>query len=194
MTDSWQAIDVNERGSLTAVSSSDDKTIVRLVADPITGALLVSGASGSVAVYNETPGGLINGINATYTTVNNISVVIRITLNGEDIDPSQYTTSGSGFTMNTPIPASFSGTPFTIVYTSGTSTSTSFYADTVSGTINSSNTGFTVPNTITTPLVLFLSGVPYQPTVDFTTAGTNITMVTAPNASLSGQPFWLLHT
>lgn len=69
-----------------------------------------------------------------------------------------------------------------------------FYTDTVSGTINGSNVTFTVANTITTPLVLFLAGMPYQPTVDFTTSGTTITMTVAPDASLSGQPFWLLHT
>lgn len=68
-----------------------------------------------------------------------------------------------------------------------------FFADTVSGTINSSNVTFTVPNSITAALVLFLAGIPYQPTVDFTTSGTTITMTTAPDTSLSGQPFWLLH-
>ena len=72
--------------------------------------------------------------------------------------------------------------------------SITFYADTVSGTINGSNTAFTVSNTITSALVLFLAGIPYQPTVDFTTSGTTITMTTAPDASLSGQPFFLLHT
>lgn len=68
MTDSWQAIDVNERGSLTAVSSADDKTIVRLVADPITGALLTtgSGGSGGVGTY-YTVSGALNGSNVTFT-------------------------------------------------------------------------------------------------------------------------------
>jgi hypothetical protein len=69
-----------------------------------------------------------------------------------------------------------------------------FYADTVSGTINSSNVTFTVSNSISSALVLFLGGIPYQPTVDFTTSGTTITMTTAPDSTLSGQPFWLLHT
>jgi len=67
MTDSWQAIDSNSRGSLTAVSSVDDKTIVRLVADPVTGALLVSGAaSGGTGTY-YTVSGAINSSNVTYT-------------------------------------------------------------------------------------------------------------------------------
>ena len=188
-------IDENERPTLTAVTDDANQFIQNVLVDPATGALLVSviGGGGS-AVFSETPGGAIDGMNTTYTTVNNITTVIGLYLNGEYLDPSQYTTSGSGFTMGTAIPASFSGTPFTIVYSSGSAANLNFYADTVSGTINSSNTAFTVPNTITTPLVLFLAGVPYQPTVDFTTATTNITMTVAPDASLSGQPFWLLHT
>lgn len=64
----------------------------------------------------ETPGGLINGSNVTYTTVNPINTVIGIWLNGEFIGPSEYTVSGSGFTMGTAIPGSFSGSEFTIVY------------------------------------------------------------------------------
>lgn len=70
-----------------------------------------------------------------------------------------------------------------------------FFSDTVSGTIDSSNLVFTVPNTITSAMVLFLAGTPYQPVVDFTVTGAKqITFVTAPDASLSGMPFWLLHT
>lgn len=67
-SDQWQAIDVNERGSLTAVSSSDDKTIIRLVADPVTGALLVTGVSsggGTGTWYDVT--GTINSSNVTFT-------------------------------------------------------------------------------------------------------------------------------
>lgn len=67
MTDSWQALDVNERGSLTAVSSVDNKTIVRLAADPNTGALLVttSGGGGIMTKYNVS--GTINSSNVTFT-------------------------------------------------------------------------------------------------------------------------------
>lgn len=66
--DSWQRIDVNNRGSLTAVSTADDQTIVRLTADPITGALLVSGSGGgsfSQFILNAT--GIVNGVNKTFT-------------------------------------------------------------------------------------------------------------------------------
>ena len=65
MSDSWQAIDRNSRGSLTAVSTVDSKTIVRLTADPITGALLVS-TSGSFSGSVLTPTGTVNGVNAAF--------------------------------------------------------------------------------------------------------------------------------
>lgn len=75
------------------------------------------------------------------------------------------------------------------------SQSSVFYNDTVSGTVDGSNRIFTVPNTISTAMVLFLSGIPYQLGVDYTVTGAKqITFVAAPDASLSGMPFWLLHT
>lgn len=68
------------------------------------------------------------------------------------------------------------------------------YNDVVSGVINGSNTIFTVPNVISYPITLFLSGSPYQAGIDYTYSNTTITMTTAPDTSLSGQPFWLAHT
>lgn len=76
--------------------------------------------------------------------------------------------------------------------TSGTSTAP--FAETVSGTINSVNRTFTVPTTIVTAQALYLANSIYQPVVDFTTSGVTITMTVAPDISLAGQPFWLLHT
>lgn len=69
-----------------------------------------------------------------------------------------------------------------------------FYTDTLSGTIDGANKTFTVANTITSALALYIANSVYQPVVDFTTSGTTITMVVAPDVSLSGQPAWLLHT
>lgn len=68
------------------------------------------------------------------------------------------------------------------------------YNDTVSGTIDGVNTVFTVPSSITYCIALFLSGSPYQEGVDYTFSGTTITMTIAPDATLSGLPFWLAHT
>lgn len=73
------------------------------------------------------------------------------------------------------------------------STTQTVYSDTVSGTIDGVNTVFTVASTINTAFSLYLANSVYQPVVDFTTSGTTITMLVAPDASLSGQPFWLLH-
>lgn len=75
-----------------------------------------------------------------------------------------------------------------------TAAGVTFYTDTVSGTVDGTNVTFTVPNTITAALALHLANSIYQPGVDFTTSGTTITMTVAPDVSLSGAPFWLLHT
>ena len=75
-----------------------------------------------------------------------------------------------------------------------TAGATTVYADAVSGSINGSNKAFTVTNTISTAYALFLANAVLQPTTDFTVSGTDVTMIVAPDASLSGQPFWLLHS
>lgn len=67
MSDQWEAIDVNTRGSLIAVSTVDDKTIVRLTADPITGALLVSVSGGGGGFTELIATGSVNGINTSFT-------------------------------------------------------------------------------------------------------------------------------
>lgn len=74
MSDSRQAIDANDRGSLTAVSSSDNTTIVRLVADPITGALVVSAVSASVSVL--VPTGTVNGTNTSFTFTSAPTIIV----------------------------------------------------------------------------------------------------------------------
>lgn len=77
MTDQWQAIDVNSRGSLTAVSTIDDKTIVRLTADPITGALLVSSTgSSSFSQFVLTATGIVNGLNTVFTFPSAPSIIV----------------------------------------------------------------------------------------------------------------------
>lgn len=76
---------------------------------------------------------------------------------------------------------------------SGTGATQTVYSDTVSGTIDGVNVTFTVSTNINTAFSLYLANSIYQPIVDFTTSGTTITMNVPPDASLSGQPFWLLH-
>lgn len=86
MVDSWQAIDGNDRGSLTAVSNADGTTIVRLWADPVTHRLLVDLAGGSIPNFadNETPSGTINGSNVTFTLAHTPSPAgsLQLYLNG----------------------------------------------------------------------------------------------------------------
>lgn len=65
MTDSWQAIDGNDRGSLTAVSNVDGVSIVRLWGDPVTHRLLVDMSGSSLNVLTAT--GAVNGVNASFT-------------------------------------------------------------------------------------------------------------------------------
>lgn len=72
--------------------------------------------------------------------------------------------------------------------------SSTIYNDAVSGVIDGVNTVFTVAHTISSPIILILANSSYQATVDYNTGGTTITMTTAPDISLSGQPFFLVHT
>ena len=64
----------------------------------------------------------------------------------------------------------------------------------VSGVIDGANVTFTIATAVTSDFSLFLARQPQAPTTDYTyVAGggtTTITMTYAPDASLSGQPFW----
>lgn len=133
-----------------------------------TGATTINFTNGTIAVPTGNDGSTIN-YTAPSTTGGVSSVV-----------------AGSGISVNNTDPAN--------PVVSATGTTVTFYADTVSGTIDGSNTVFTVPNTITTALALWLANSIYQPGVDFTVTGAKqITMTVAPDVSLSGQPFWLSH-
>ncbi len=63
----WAANDPNDKNSLTAVSNVDDTTIVRLTADPATGALLVTSAGGGGTMTKYNVSGTINSSNVTFT-------------------------------------------------------------------------------------------------------------------------------
>ena len=117
-------IDQNSRQTLTALSSVDGETIVPLYADPTTHALLVDASGLSITVYTETPSGVIDGVNATFTTAQNIGSILSFNINGQFIHPylanpeagANYTFTGSTITFTSPLDASYSGLPFTIVY------------------------------------------------------------------------------
>lgn len=75
-----------------------------------------SSSGSSTTFYSETPSGAINGSNVTYTTAHQIATVINFTINGQYIHPSDYSVLGNTITFNTPLDASLSGLPFTIIY------------------------------------------------------------------------------
>ena len=115
--------DNNHIAVLAVVSNVDGKTIVLPWGDPVTHRILVSPTGGGATIYTETPAGAINSINVTYTTVHNINTVYSFAINGEYVHPQDlgagtgdYTVSGSTITMLSPLPASLSGSAFTIVY------------------------------------------------------------------------------
>lgn len=99
MSDSWSAYDANDKWSLTAVSSADDKTIVRLTADPITGALLVSGGgNANTFIYNEIVAG--SGTSWTLASIP-VTGTQAIYANGQRLTPGvgqDYTISGAVIT------------------------------------------------------------------------------------------------
>ena len=116
------------------------------------------------------------------------------------LDALKYQT-GKAYLHGSGVPSLTAGSGIVLTRTSDGGYSVSapggaitFYTDTVAGTINGVNTAFTVSNTISSAVALFLGGVPYQLNVDYTVSGTNLTFTTAPGASLSGQPFFLIHT
>ena len=109
---------------LLATSSTDGKTPVLVWADPVTHRLLVSASSSATTtVYTETPSGLINSSNTTYTTVHTINNIFSMAINGQYLHPQDigagtgdYTVSGSTITFLTALPSSLAGTSFTVVY------------------------------------------------------------------------------
>lgn len=114
--------DNNHVPVLAAVSSSDGSSIVLLWADPVTHRLLTTGTGGSTAFYSETPTGLINGSNTSYTTTHTMNTVLSFAINGQMLQPdtasqtNDFSYSGTTITMHTALPISLSGTAFTIVY------------------------------------------------------------------------------
>lgn len=115
--------DQNHTTTLMAVSSDDGKTPVVVWADPTTHRILTSSTGAATTVYTETPVGLINGSNTTYTVAHTINSIFSFAINGMYLHPQDiaagtgdYTFSGSTITFLTALPSSLAGTSFTIVY------------------------------------------------------------------------------
>lgn len=75
MADQWGAIDRNSRDSLTAVSTVDNLSIVRLTADPATGALLVS-TTGGGSFVTLVATGTVDGNNKSFTFIQKPSYIV----------------------------------------------------------------------------------------------------------------------
>ena len=117
--------DDNAVPTLIGVSSVDGVTPVNIWVDPTTHRVLVDVSGASITLYTETPSGVIDGVNTTYTTAHTINSICSFAINGQYIHPflsnpesgANYTYSGSTITFTSPLDSSFSGLPFTIVYT-----------------------------------------------------------------------------
>jgi len=80
-----------------------------------TSAIGVTNALGNI-VKTETPSGLINGSNVTYTVGSLIYAVFSFGINGQTIHSDEYTISGRTITFTTALPSALSGTSFEIKY------------------------------------------------------------------------------
>ncbi len=108
----FSASDANDRPSLIAVSSSDSTVIVRLTADPVTGALLTTaaGSGGTGTWYTVT--GTIDGSNATFTIpVSPSSDILLFLARQPQMKTTDFTLSGSTITYAVAPDASLSGQP-----------------------------------------------------------------------------------
>lgn len=113
----WAATDANDKPSLIAVSNSDSTQIVRLTADPATGALLVtaSGGGGIGTWWDVT--GTIDSSNKSFTIATAVgSDFVLVLVNQTQMQTIDYTysvgVSTTSITMTTAPDASLSGLGF----------------------------------------------------------------------------------
>lgn len=111
------ARDQNRIPIATGLSNTDATQTLPFKIDSVTGRLLVDATGGSsTTVYSQTPVGAIDGVNKVYTVTNAITTVITFTINGQFIHPAEYSVVTTTITLVTALPASLSGTGFTVVY------------------------------------------------------------------------------
>lgn len=140
-----------------------------------------SGGGGGTTFYSETPSGLINGSNVTYTVLNPLTSIVNFALNGQEIHPSEYSFTGSTITFFTPLPAELAGSSFTIVYTSGTIAP---FIEKFTG--DGITVAFTLSHTpVSGTLFLYLNGVLQDNPDDYSVSGTTITFVSAPTGKIT---------
>lgn len=145
-------------------------------------------------VSDETPGGTINGSNDTFTLAGTpTSGSLMLFMNGQFLTQGvDYTVSGSTITFASPPVAGLAGKPFKAYYRTADGSNINFADnETPSGSINGSNTNFTLAHNPSpdASVILFLNGQQLTQGVDFTVSGTTITFAIAPDAGFSGLPF-----
>lgn len=81
------------------------------------GRITLTATGGGGTTYQETPSGVIDSANVTYTTTNTITTVLNFAIDGQYLHPtSDYTFTGTTITMVAALDAFLSGKPFTITY------------------------------------------------------------------------------
>jgi hypothetical protein len=78
---------------------------------------LHGGGAGAVSVFAETPNGVVDGVNVTYTLSRVPKSVLSLSVNGMVAHQvSDWNIAGQTITMTSPIDISLAGKPFTAVY------------------------------------------------------------------------------
>ena len=157
---------------------------------PVSTAPAAGGPNYADVVYGEAPSGAINGTNTAFTLAAAPygGTALMLVYNGQALKPgADYTLSGASISMaRAPssgdiLRAWYIGTSSTI-YTNTGPSFTSFHEGIVpSGSINGTNTAFTLPMAPQPGLhMLVWNGMIQTPGTDYTVSGASITMTRAP--------------
>jgi hypothetical protein len=137
--------------------------------------IAIAGSGGSSST-TEVPAGTVNGSNTAFT-LSNIPILLLLTNNGLLLSTgTDYTNTGTALTIS---PAPQTGDALKAQYFYGTSTTSTPFVQVPTGTINGSNSNFTLAHI---PQILYLSrnGIMLSASTDYTIAGSTLTMTTAP--------------
>jgi hypothetical protein len=146
-------------------------------------AKMISDILSQTGVYAETPTGLIDGTNVTYTASKYITSVLMLAINGQYFFPTDFSFSANTITLGTALDASLAGTAFTVVYQGF-----SFNSEIPTGTIDGVNRIYSVANPINRVINISINGEFVHP-VEYTTSGKTVTFLTPLDPSLSGAQF-----